>query len=131
MYIEMQNPWSISMTSYPVSSQRSRRGSRSSSVRVERNVVHPYGKPETGRDGRVELGDGVVVQLPERNQAVATGVVEHVFGPAPVLGRTDDHLGQLEAHGLGVEAMGLGQISHGECDVMEGHRLPLEAAPNG
>ena len=70
----------------------------------------------------VLAGHALVVELPEGDQPVAAGVVEEVLGPAAgLVGRRDDRLHQLEAHGLGVEAVGGVQVPGGEGHVVEPH----------
>ena len=87
----------------------------------EGQVVHERWKAETGGDRRVEVAEGLVVEVPEGEVALAR-VVEQVLRPAPGLLSGGDHrLDQLEAHGVGVEAVARVDVPSSDRDVMEGH----------
>ena len=98
---------------------------------VERDVVDPPRQAGGGVDvDREVVADLGVVELPEGDHALvgrvaerATRVVEEVLRVPAVLarvgGRHDLH--ELEAHHLGVEAVGGLGVTGGECDVVESH----------
>ena len=67
------------------------------------------------------------------NMPLPAGVVEEVLGPAPgLVGRRGLDPRQLEAHGLGVEAVGGVQVPGGDGDVVESHpaRIARRACPS-
>ena len=90
-----------------------------------------HGSPAAGVDvDREVVADLGVVELPERDHALvgrtaqrAAGVVEEVLRVPAVLARVGGrhHLHELEAHHLGVEAVGGLGVTGGECDVVKSH----------
>ena len=89
--------------------------------RVERDVVHEARQPEPGRDRGIEVGQVLVVEIPDREHLAVAGVVEQVAGPTVLHVRLGLDPDELEAHGLGVEAVGGLEVSAGDSDVVKSH----------
>ena len=96
--------------------ERSRRG------RLEGDVIHPRGQAQPGADRGIEVGKGLVVEIPYREQLAVAGVVEQMTGPAGLLeGGCGLGLHEREAHRLGVEAVGRVEVAGGDGDVVKRH----------
>ena len=83
-------------------------------------LVHA-GSPRPSADRRVELGQRVVVDVPERDEAALVRVVEDVAGPTAFHRLAGDDLHQVEAHDLGVEAVRGVEVVGRDGNVVEAH----------
>ena len=93
-------------------------------VGLERQMVRERIESEiTGNVGFVALAEaGHIAKIPERNHLIIgrAGRVEGVTGLAAAhVGDLDLH--QVEAHHVGVEAMGGLKVLDGECNVADAH----------